>query len=123
MHDLAVVDASPLILLSRVGRVHLLRVAASRIVVPDEVFTELRAKGDADPTVQAVIGAAWIERVAGRATAPETELRRMGSGESAVLAVAGRLAGAVAVLDDRAGRRRAESLARTMHQGSRENGV
>ena len=55
MHDVAVVDASPLILLSRVVRLGFLRVAASRIVVPEPVLTELRAKGEDDATVRAVV--------------------------------------------------------------------
>ena len=110
MHDVAVVDASPLILLSRVVRLGFLRVAASRIVVPEPVLTELRAKGEDDATVRAVVCAPWIDVVGCGAAEISPDLARMGAGEASVLQLAGRFGTAAAVVDEAAARRRAIAL-------------
>lgn len=50
MADSAVVNASPLICLSRAGLIHLLRQSASTVVVPAAVAREIRARGPHDVT-------------------------------------------------------------------------
>lgn len=105
-----VADASPLILLGKVGRVGLLHELCDELVVPEIVVREVGAKKE---------GAALIERLA---SSPRTsfepeavvasELRawNLGRGESQVLALAGLTPGARAVLDDLDGRRCAQAL-------------
>ncbi len=50
----AVVNASPLILLGKAGRLELLRALGRDVIVPDAVLQELRAKGADDPVFQSV---------------------------------------------------------------------
>src|SRR5579863_8055162 len=59
----AVIDASPLILLSRISRLDLLLTLERRLVVPVSVLEEIRAKGDEDPTVREVERADYLEEV------------------------------------------------------------
>lgn len=105
-----VVDASPLILLGKVGRVDLLHELCDELVVPEIVVREVGAKEE---------GEALIERLAslpGAIFEPEvvvaSELRAwdLGRGESQVLALAVLTPGARAVLDDLDGRRCAQAL-------------
>jgi len=106
----AVLDTSPLILLSRIVRLDLLLTIGRRLVVPIPVLEEIRAKGEQDLAVQQVRGASYLEAVPAPAT-PESILRwDLGRGESSVLAWATETHGALALLDDMAARRCAESL-------------
>jgi len=47
------VHASPLILLSKAGRLEPLRTGAAETLVPEPVPEEIATKGDADPTLRA----------------------------------------------------------------------
>ena len=60
MADQAVVNASPLICLSRAGLVDLLRQAAETIIVPAAVAREILARGPSDVTANAVATATWL---------------------------------------------------------------
>jgi nucleoid-associated protein YgaU len=57
----AVIDTSPLILLSRISRLDLFLTLRRRLVVPVPVLEEIRAKGDQDPTVRAVEQANFLD--------------------------------------------------------------
>src|ERR1700719_773987 len=59
----AAIDASSLILLSRISRLDLLLTLRRRLVVPVLVLEEVRAKGDQDPTVRAIERAHYLEEV------------------------------------------------------------
>lgn len=60
MAEIAVVNASPLIFLARGGLLDLLRLTASRVLVPDGVAREIGARGASDVTVRAMSGASWL---------------------------------------------------------------
>lgn len=111
MPDALVVNASPLIFLGNAGRLDLLRATgASRIIVPREVFDEVTATPHNDEAARAVAEADWIERVAVVDLSSTITEWDLGSGESAVIAVALEIAGARPVIDDLAGRRCALAL-------------
>jgi len=107
--DRAVINASPLIFLSRGGHLGLLGSFAAEIWVPEPVAGEIRRRGDQDITAEALASTAWlvVQPVPPVPTAI-TEWR-LGIGESATLALA--LAhGLEAIVDDLAGRKCAASI-------------
>lgn len=110
MPDAIALDASPLILLSRAGRLDLLLPVAREIVVPEPVFREVMAKGSDDVTVRTVGAATWLKVVPSPATPDAIAAWDLGEGETSVLAWAYQRPGAHAVLDDLEGRRCADSL-------------
>jgi predicted nucleic acid-binding protein len=105
----AVIDASPLILLSRISRLDLLLTLRRRLVVPVPVLEEIRAKGDQDPTVREVAQANFLEEVPSLPISESISRWDLGRGESSVLAWAKEHPGALAMLDDMEARRCAES--------------
>jgi predicted nucleic acid-binding protein len=105
-----IVDASPRILLSKAGRLDLLRVGAGTVVVPAVVCEEIVVKGPADPTARALASAAWLDVVpVGEIPGPVAACR-LDRGETAVLALAHGEPDCEVVLDDLAARRAAASL-------------
>lgn len=111
MSDTLVVNASPLIFLGNAGRLDLLRATgASRIVVPQAVFDEVTATKHSDRAAAALVASDWIERVAPIDLSPTITEWDLGSGESAVIAVALEITGSRPVIDDLAGRRCALAL-------------
>ena len=105
----AVIDASPLILLSRISRLDLLLTLERRLIVPTSVLQEVRAKGDQDPAVQDVGRARYLEEVPALPIPEPIRRWDLGSGEASVLAWAMEHPGTLALLDDLEGRRCAES--------------
>jgi len=59
----AISNASPLILLSRGGHGDLLRSIADKILVPDSVVAEIRARGADDSTARFINSTSWIKTV------------------------------------------------------------
>lgn len=111
MNDEAVVNASPLIFLSRGGHFDLLRSTAGRIVVPEAVVAEIFVRGDRDQTVRCIRQTDWLTIEPTRLVPTSILSWGLGAGESAVLALALANPGRIALLDDMAGRRCAASLA------------
>ena len=106
----AVINASPLIFLSRGEHVDLLRTFADGILVPEPVAREIQRKGPQDPTVIALRDVSWIE-VSPAPTVPEMILEwGLGMGESSVLALAHQHPGVEAIIDDLVARKCAASL-------------
>ena len=105
----AVIDASPLILLSRISRLDLLLTLRRRLVVPVPVLEEIRAKGDQDPSVREIDRASHLEEVPALPVSESIRRWDLGRGESSVLAWARENPGALALLDDMQARRCAES--------------
>ena len=106
--EIWVVNASPIIVLSKVGRADLLLKPGRSMIVPEAVRDEIFRAGEQDPA------RTWLEATTGVDIRPATADPRigawsLGAGESAVLSLSLEL-GAVAVLDDRAARAAAQTL-------------
>jgi len=104
-----VVDASPLISLSGIGRIDLLRKLADPLLVPRAVADEVAREGRSDAA------AAWIAGegaacVLADEKAIGAEQWNLGAGESSVLAACMLRPGHEAILDDRPARSRARML-------------
>lgn len=110
MPDSAVVNASPLIFLSKAGLLHFLQLAGSTVMVPAAVAREIRQREASDLTVQALEQTVWLEIVETPPVPSLIQAWDLGPGEASVLAYAYAKTGAVAVMDDLAGRRCAEAL-------------
>jgi predicted nucleic acid-binding protein len=99
-----VVNASPLILFSRIARLDLIERLAPTILVPDGVIEEVRVGERKDRTAATAVEWAEKYRVADIAVATSIEHWDLGLGESQVIAHC--IGGSRwAVLDDRAARR------------------
>lgn len=105
MVETVIVNASPIIFLSRGKHINLLRYFGSRILVPQSVVTEIARKGMGDVTTRAIFENSWIEQVSGVAVPDSIREWGLGAGESAVLAHALQEPNSEAILDDLAGRR------------------
>lgn len=109
MAESAVIDASPLIFLSRSRHLDLLRSFVQTIWVPRPVADEILRRGSQDITAQAIENTTWL------ITQPISDISaailqwRLGTGESATLALA-QAHGLEAILDDLAGRKCAAAL-------------
>lgn len=109
MSKLAVVNASPLICLTRAGLGHLLRQAGDTIVIPQSVSQEILARGSHDVTANFTANMSWLSQIEDPII-PHTILAwDLGAGESAVLAWALGHPETRAVIDDLQGRRCAEA--------------
>jgi len=106
----AIINASPLIFLSRGGHLDLLRVFAKKIWAPEPVAGEIRQRGTRDVTARAIEETAWL--IPRPVTAIPTAITewRLGAGESSVLALALEHPGTEAIIDDLAGRKCAAGL-------------
>ena len=103
-----VVDTSPLVVFSKVGRLDLLLDVAQTLFVPCAVADEIRAGPEHDPARVALESGRFGEPVHVEAL-PMIMERGLGAGESAVLSLAV-INRAVAVIDDREARRAAQAL-------------
>lgn len=110
MADAAVVNASPLIFLSKAGLIDLLRVVSPQVMVPESVAIEIGRRGSDDVTAKAMADTPWLISVPVTTIQPLIQSWDLGAGESAVLAYALQNPGMVAIIDDGAGRRCAEVL-------------
>ena len=110
MSSVWVVNASPLILLGKIGRLDLLFRLSPQVMIPEGVAAELRA-GPVTDTARA-----WIEGAGAKAVTPVGQVDSLvaawdlGLGESHVLTLCRRLRDATAILDDRAARTCAAAL-------------
>ncbi len=108
--DKAIVNASPLIFLSRSRHLDLLQAFAREIWVPESVATEILRHGQQDITAKAIEQTKWlITQPVTRIPTTITEWR-LGAGESSVLALANEHPGTETIIDDLAGRKCAASL-------------
>lgn len=105
-----VVDASPLILLARVGRLDLLTALADEIAVPQAVLDELAAGAAQDDAARAVRELPGIQLVADLQIPEAVAVWDLGTGESQVLAHALAAPDREPLIDDRAARRCARAL-------------
>ena len=75
----AVVNASPLIFLSRAGLLDLVQLLSSEIIVPEIVATEIEVRCKSDPS-------AWLLVTQTPPVTPQIQAWGLGPGESSVLA-------------------------------------
>jgi predicted nucleic acid-binding protein len=101
----AVVNASPLIFLSRAGLIDLLQLVSSEIIVPEAVASEIEFRGENDPTARVLASTSWLLVTPTTSIPPQIQAWGLGPGESAVLAWAHTYVGSEAIIDDLAGRR------------------
>jgi predicted nucleic acid-binding protein len=105
-----VADASPIIILARLGHASLLSQIPDRLTIPSVVAREVAAGPVDDP------GRVWVETEARRSVVDTPDMPGvvnawdLGRGESAVLALSRGQRDCEAVLDDHAARRCAEAL-------------
>ncbi len=108
--DKAIINASPLIFLSRSHYLELLQAFASEIWVSEAVATEILQRGQQDVTARAIEQTEWL------ITKPVVVIPtiitewRLGAGESSVLALVNEHPGSEAIIDDLVGRKCAASL-------------
>lgn len=111
-----VADSSPLILLAKIGLLHLAPDMTPHLVVPSDVLDEINNAPPGDPTRQAVAG--LLQTKATRVATPdipaELAARQLGRGETAALAEAlqtlSKGLAATVILDDHDARREAKAL-------------
>jgi predicted nucleic acid-binding protein len=108
--DRVVVNASPLICLSKGGIGELFPALFKDVAVPEAVIKEVMAKGTVDLAAQTLISQSWISRVGNVAIDPRVASWDLGEGENSVLSFALRNPEYFAVMDDREARRCAISL-------------
>jgi predicted nucleic acid-binding protein len=99
-----VVNASPVILLAKVGLLDLLQRLGPPVVIPDAAVLEIRRKGPADPAVQALSQANWLVSVDPGPIPANVAALGLGDGETGVLAHALANPGSGAIVDDQAAR-------------------
>ncbi|MGF1603561.1 MAG: DUF3368 domain-containing protein [Thermosynechococcaceae cyanobacterium] len=105
-----VIDASPLIFLTKANRLDLLQLSYSRVLVPQVVATEIQQYGAADLTFQVLQKTQWLVLIQTPSIPQAIQACNLDPGESAVLSWADHCPGTEAILDDLAGRRCAQSL-------------
>jgi predicted nucleic acid-binding protein len=109
LDDQIVVNASPLIVLARAGRIDLLTLVGTPIHVPESVSREVRAHSD--DAAQALDTTPWLQTVSDAEMLPLVRGWDLGPGESAVLEWAQANRPARAIIDDYAARKLASVLA------------
>lgn len=106
----AIINASPLIFLSRGGQLDLLRVFASKVWVPEPVAGEIRQRGAQDITARMIETTDWLISCSVTVIPNTVTEWRLGAGESSVLALALQHPGTDVIIDDLAARKCAASL-------------
>lgn len=105
-----IANASPLILLGKVGRLSLLSDLADQILIPERVAAEVGAQSDGERSLAEIARHDGFRVVPSTPVPPAIEAWDLGPGESQVLALTLSVPGSRAVLDDLAARRCAQSL-------------
>ena len=105
-----VLNASPLICLSKSGLAGIFPSLFQEIIGPEAVIQEITAEGKPDFAAKTLISQSWVRRIAGIPLDPRVVAWDLGEGESAVLSFALKNPGFWAVMDDREARRCALSI-------------
>ena len=104
-----ILDASPLIVLARIGHEDLFFALADQVVIPRAVALEIQA-GPAEDQAQQALAAGRFTIVDTPPSSPEILAWDLGNGETAVLSYALSEVGWTAILDDAAARKCARSF-------------
>jgi predicted nucleic acid-binding protein len=108
---IVVADASPLIALSRIGKLELLRQLFGRLLVPQAVWQEVALADSHRAGVQELLNADWVEQRQVVDVALVRLLRRdLGAGESEAIVLAREVKADVLLIDERLGRSAAARL-------------
>jgi predicted nucleic acid-binding protein len=111
MVECSVIDASPLIFLTKADKLDLLQQVINReVVVPVVVETEIQQYGKEDITVQSLAQTSWLVVVNTPPIPNVIQSYQLGAGESAVLTWAYVNPNSEVILDDLAARRCASAL-------------
>ncbi len=105
-----VVNASPLILLGKIGRLELLRDLSDELIIPGAVVREVAAKPDGQRAIEQVASFPTAQTEGGIVVPSSVSVWDLGRGESQVLAMAQGAANSRVVLDDLEARRCAQTL-------------
>jgi len=111
-----VADSSPLVYLARLGRLELLRLLYSEVLIPDAVWREVAVEGGDFTEGRALMAAAsagWIRVESCAPAAEEPSLRGLDDGEREAITLAIRLR-ALLIIDEAAGRAAATKLGVTL---------
>lgn len=108
MSERWVLNASPIIVLARVGQEHLFDALAHEVVVPRAVVDEIQAGPTGDPARQVVASGQFT--LVAATPVPEVLAWDLGTGETAVLSYALEESGWTVILDDAAARKCAQSF-------------
>lgn len=104
MGEVAAVNASPLIVLAKIGRLDLLRSAAPRLVTTTGVLQEVSGPSLSDVAYLAVRALPWLEEVPDPLLPPDLVAAKLGHGESTLLAWALGATDCEVIVDDLAAR-------------------
>lgn len=110
MLDRAVVNAGPLVALSLLGQLDLLPALFSEVWVPQSVFNEVAVAGIGKPGAQSLQNDEWRQRVRTCPVPDPLLVMELDAGEADVISLARHLAPAMAVIDERRGRRVAQNV-------------
>lgn len=105
-----VVNASPLILLGKIGQVALLSELSDELIVPDVVAREVGAKPEGERVLGELASLPGVRVEAEVTVSSELVAWNLGPGESQVITLTGAALSCRAILDDLEARRCAQSL-------------
>jgi predicted nucleic acid-binding protein len=103
-----VVNSGPLIALSGVGHLDLLRQLHGSILVPRAVFREVSVLGEGRPGAVELVSAPWIQSVDVEPPPEGLLAEELGEGEAEVITLGVRVHADLILIDDRKARRIAE---------------
>ncbi len=113
---IVVADSSPLIYLSVLGRLEVLRGLYGTILVPRAVYDEVVVAGEGEPGSREVASAGWIDVRDVVIDESWAALEaRLDPGEAAAIVLALKVGADLLVVDDRAGRREATAAGLRIH--------
>ena len=108
---IVVADSTPLIALSRVDRLRLLRDVFGEVTVPDAVWNELTGHGEPRAGAKEVASATWIvHRSVARTDLVDALTLTLGRGEAEAIVLAQECHADVLLMDEKLGRAAAERL-------------
>jgi predicted nucleic acid-binding protein len=110
MFDRAIVNSGPLVALSLIGRLDLLSALFAECWIPEGVFNEVAVAGIGKPGAKSLLAAEWQRRI--RVSPPPDPLlvMELDAGEAEVISLARHLSPAIAIIDERRGRRIAQQV-------------
>jgi len=113
-HRIVISNATPLIGLSLINNLHLLKVLYDEVLVPPAVYAEVLTGGPDRPGSIELQNAIWIKKTQLQDPRRADLLSDLDRGEAEVLALAQELNADLVIMDERLGRRHAKRLGLTL---------